>query len=81
MNDFSGAFAAALAILLIWSIILIGIICAGVMPRRRDDIQLQNQKLLALIAESSGVDIERIRNVLGYDPKKSHKGEWKDLIK
>ena len=48
----------------IYSLILIAIICAGVMPKRRDKIQMQNQQLLALMAEKVGVEISRINKIV-----------------
>lgn len=49
--------------LLVWTLLLIGIISAGSMPKRRDRIQLQNQKLLALIAGKLGVEAREITDI------------------
>lgn len=55
---------AALIGLLVWVFILLHIISAANETKRRDQIQLQNQKLLALMAKAMGVDAEKIEECL-----------------
>lgn len=50
--------------LLIWGFALMYIIRAANDTTKRDKIQLQNQHLLALIAEKLGVEIQEIKNVV-----------------
>lgn len=49
--------------LLIWALILSWIIASANETKRRDKIQLQNQQLLALIAEKLGGDINQINSI------------------
>jgi|GEM_PF-4067721 len=49
--------------LLIWVLILSWIIAAANETKRRDKIQLQNQELLALMAEKHGVDVNQIKSI------------------
>ena len=58
--------------LLVGSLVTIGIICAAVMPKRRDRIQIQQKHLLALIAEKLGVEKEEIEKVMQYDKNKGY---------
>lgn len=48
----------------IWVFILMHIISAGNETKRRDHIQLQNQKLLALMAKAMGVDDDKIEECI-----------------
>ena len=50
--------------LVIWIVMLSIIISRANETKRRDEIQLQNQHLLGLMAEKLGVDIEKINNTL-----------------
>lgn len=50
--------------MIVWCCIIYFLIRAANDTAKRDKIQLQNQKLLALIAEKNGVDSERIVSVL-----------------
>lgn len=47
-----------------WSLFMILIICAGVMPKRRDKLQQQNQKILSLMAEKLGVDMKKVEKII-----------------
>ena len=51
--------------LLLWALILIWVISSANETKRRDKIQLQNQRLLALMAEKLGVDITQINSAIG----------------
>ena len=51
--------------LLLWALILIWVISSANETKRRDKIKLQNQKLLALIAEKLGIDITQINSAIG----------------
>ena len=62
------------------SLITIGIICAAVMPKRRDRIQLQQKHLLALIAEKLGVEKEEIEKVMNYDKNKNYTVSMSDGV-
>lgn len=50
--------------LIIWAGILYSIVRGANDTTKRDKIQLQNQKLLALIAEKLGVEVDKIKNVI-----------------
>ena len=64
MNKESDVLFIGLIVLLIYLVILYVIIRSANDTSKRDKIQKQNQKLLALIAEKLGVDVERIKKVL-----------------
>ena len=57
-------FIVIIAVLL-WALILIWVISSANEAKRRDKIQLQYQKLLALMAEKPAVDIIQINAAIG----------------
>ena len=57
-------FVVIIAVLL-WALILIWVISSANEAKRRDKIQLQYQKLLALMAEKPAVDIIQINAAIG----------------
>ena len=57
-------FLLGLLIGLLQALLLLWIIRSANETKRRDDIQLQNQKLLALLAEQMGVDVNKINEVV-----------------
>lgn len=65
---------------IIGSLVTIGVICAAVMPKRRDRIQLQQKHLLALMAGKLGVEKEEIDKVMGYDKNKNYTRSLADAI-
>ncbi len=72
MNNFNDLLLIYGFSLLFGTLITIGIICASVMPKRRDRIQIQQKHLLALIAEKLGVEKEEIEKVMQYDKNKGY---------
>ena len=65
----TGVIYMALIGLFIWIGILYLVIREANSTTKRDKIQLQNQKLLALIAEKLGVEKERILPILDPETK------------
>ena len=64
MDDSWGYILFGLVGLVIYLVILYSVIRSANDTTQRDKIQLQNQKILALIAEKIGVDVAKLNNIL-----------------